>query len=465
MTTNLYEILGLTKDATPEEVRKAYRKRALQTHPDRLPQDVSPADKKAAEEQFRLVNNAYEILNDANNRQLYDKHGVWPPPAEQPTYSPSTRGAEDPLAFFMNNPFANDPFFSSPFGGPRRPFVFTDPFELFNSLFGDVHRGFSDDYFFPHVPSQRSPFDDPFFRTPFAASSSQMRDPFAGTIFGGSMLGGMLGGSMLPAMEDMSGTRVYRSSSTQMMGSDGQFVSRSQMTRTINGRTEVITKRIDAQGNEHVTYSSPDGERYTINGIDQPSHGSLEGPRRSGSGSSPRQPPPTIADRPANHLSEAYEPVRAFSVPVAGSSHSRAHPQAQTVPQPVVPPHHAYHERHSSRHSTRDRADVEEPRRGYTMPAPAHAPVIPEDPARLYEDPRARNEHEERAYSESRREKERERRDSKSPTLKERVSRHSHDREHREAPEGGHASYAHVNGQDRRRRASGEQHRGGWRGW
>ena len=51
-------------------MRKAYRRRALQTHPDRLPQNVSPEDKKAAEEQFRLVNNAYEVLNNPENRKV-----------------------------------------------------------------------------------------------------------------------------------------------------------------------------------------------------------------------------------------------------------------------------------------------------------------------------------------------------------------------------------------------------------
>ena len=51
-------------------MRKAYRRLALQTHPDRLPQNVSTADKKAAEEQFRLVNNAYEVLNNEENRKV-----------------------------------------------------------------------------------------------------------------------------------------------------------------------------------------------------------------------------------------------------------------------------------------------------------------------------------------------------------------------------------------------------------
>ena len=76
------------------------------------------------------------------------------------------------------------------------------------------------------------------------------RDPFGGSMFGRSPFGGMLRGSMFPAIEDMAGpnsstSRVY-SSATQTVGSNGQWVSRSQMTRTINGRTETITKRVDA---------------------------------------------------------------------------------------------------------------------------------------------------------------------------------------------------------------------------
>lgn len=51
-------------------MRKAYKKRALQTHPDRLPQNIGPVDKQAAEEQFRLVNNAYEVLNNEDNRKV-----------------------------------------------------------------------------------------------------------------------------------------------------------------------------------------------------------------------------------------------------------------------------------------------------------------------------------------------------------------------------------------------------------
>ncbi|KAG5342449.1 hypothetical protein C0989_001513 [Termitomyces sp. Mn162] len=55
MATNLYETLGISKSATPEQVRKAYKKKALETHPDRLGPGVSSADKAQSEDFFRKV--------------------------------------------------------------------------------------------------------------------------------------------------------------------------------------------------------------------------------------------------------------------------------------------------------------------------------------------------------------------------------------------------------------------------
>ncbi|KAI0352335.1 DnaJ-domain-containing protein [Trametes cingulata] len=372
VTVNFYEILGIKKDATPEEVRKAYRRRALQTHPDRLPQGVSPADKKAAEEQFRLVNNAYEVLNNEESRKLYDKHGVWPPPAERPDYGrTSSRDAH------MSDPFSNDPFFSTPFGFGSRsrgsPFGFTDPFELFNSLFGDLHRAFESDPFFAGTPFSRSPFDDPFFRSPFDNDPFFRSSPFGGSMLGGLLSGGrspfgalMGGGSMFPQIEGGS-SRMY-SSRTEAVGRNGQWVSRSQMTRTVNGRTEVITKCIDADGNEHVTYSSPDGERYTINGIEQPSHANrpIEGPRRSETAPPQRQPPQAIADAPTQPASyyipqQQQQQQQSYSIPISTGPHHQVHPQAA--------PANAYVDRsHSraSRHSTHRDEDARSARRSYT---------------------------------------------------------------------------------------------------
>ncbi len=64
-----YEILGVSKTATEEDIKKAYRKLAIQYHPDKNPGD------KVAEEKFKEATEAYEILKDAQTRQRYDQFG------------------------------------------------------------------------------------------------------------------------------------------------------------------------------------------------------------------------------------------------------------------------------------------------------------------------------------------------------------------------------------------------------
>lgn len=66
---DFYEILGVSKSATPEEIKKAYRKVAIQFHPDKNPGN------KEAEEKFKEAAEAYEILSDAEKRQRYDRFG------------------------------------------------------------------------------------------------------------------------------------------------------------------------------------------------------------------------------------------------------------------------------------------------------------------------------------------------------------------------------------------------------
>jgi len=65
-----YELLEISRDATGAEIKKAYRKLALKYHPDKNP------DNKEAEEKFKLINEAYQVLSDDEKRAIYDRYGI-----------------------------------------------------------------------------------------------------------------------------------------------------------------------------------------------------------------------------------------------------------------------------------------------------------------------------------------------------------------------------------------------------
>lgn len=69
MRKDYHQILNISRDASDEEIKKAYRKLALQYHPDRNPND------KSAEEKFKEINEAYEVLSDQDKRYRYERFG------------------------------------------------------------------------------------------------------------------------------------------------------------------------------------------------------------------------------------------------------------------------------------------------------------------------------------------------------------------------------------------------------
>lgn len=116
-----YQVLGVSKSASADEVRKAFRKLARQYHPDM----AKPKEKAAAEAKFKEINEAYEVLSDPEKRKKYDALGMdWDRPAGQPQGWQEfyTRG---PAAGRSTRPMPEEAEFS--FGGTG----FSDFFEAF----------------------------------------------------------------------------------------------------------------------------------------------------------------------------------------------------------------------------------------------------------------------------------------------------------------------------------------------
>ncbi|MGX7592273.1 DnaJ C-terminal domain-containing protein [Candidatus Karelsulcia muelleri] len=99
-TKNYYDILGVDKNATLEQIKRAYRKLALKYHPDKN-------NKKEAEEKFKEAAEAYNVLSDKNKRNTYDQYG---PQKYQDYYNNSNVNIEDIFSNFGD-------IFSDPLGG------------------------------------------------------------------------------------------------------------------------------------------------------------------------------------------------------------------------------------------------------------------------------------------------------------------------------------------------------------
>lgn len=111
-----YQILGVDKTASADEIKKAFRSLARKYHPD------AAKDKKAAEEKFKEINEAYEVLSDPEKRRKYDEFGAnWQQGAPPPGYDFRREGAGMPRgAHFEDFQFGGtgfSDFFEQMFGG------------------------------------------------------------------------------------------------------------------------------------------------------------------------------------------------------------------------------------------------------------------------------------------------------------------------------------------------------------
>jgi len=223
-----YQILGVDKNATTEEIKKAYKKLAIKWHPDKNPDNV-----KVAEEKFKDIAEAYSVLSDPDKRKKYDLYGS-ADFDEGPDFG-SNFGGFGGFGFGSSNRGSR----GSNFGG----FTFERAEQIFRDVFGEDFASFSSHRNQSRRNNQGRGFfdddDDDFFggfgmgnmlkNFGFGGFGGFGRDPFSSDFFEG--FGGNMGG-----------------------GFGGTSTSISTSTIIRNGKKVTVTKK---------TITNPDGTSHT----------------------------------------------------------------------------------------------------------------------------------------------------------------------------------------------------------
>ncbi|XP_022087694.1 dnaJ homolog subfamily B member 6-like isoform X4 [Acanthaster planci] len=234
-----YNVLGVSRNASLEDIKKAYRKKALKWHPDK-----NPNNQKEAERRFKEIAEAYEVLSDKSKRDTYDRYGI---EGLKRGGTPFHRPAASDFGF---HDFGN-------FGGNFH-FTFRSPEDIFKEFFGtsDPFAAFFEDS--RMGSSQRGHgnlFQDSFGRSGFPGHGAHS------SFFSSSFDNGF--GDFGPGFTSFS-------SSSSFGSSPGNMRSVSTSTKMINGK-KIKTTKIIENGQETVI-NEEDGKitSKTINGELQP---------------------------------------------------------------------------------------------------------------------------------------------------------------------------------------------------